>query len=40
MSYKQLNKLIELVGNKQIKDLTTEEIALVKAVNGKDKGGF
>lgn len=36
MSYKQLNKLIELVGNKQIKDLRAEEVALVKAV-GKDE---
>lgn len=36
MSYKQLNKLIELVGNKQIKDLTIEEVALVKVVDEND----
>lgn len=36
MSYNQLNKLIELVGNKQIKDLTIEEVALVKVVDEND----
>lgn len=36
MSYKQLNKLIELVGNKQIKDLTKEEVLLVKVVDEND----
>lgn len=32
MSYKQLNELIALVGNKQLKDLKAEEVALVKVV--------
>ena len=30
MSYKQLNELIAVVGNKQLKDLTMEDIARVK----------
>lgn len=33
MSYKQLNELIALVGNKRLKDLTAEEVALVKVVD-------
>lgn len=37
MSYKQLNELIALVGNKQLKDLTVEEVALVKVVDKYDK---
>lgn len=36
MSYKQLNELIALVGNKQLKDLTVEEVAFVKAVDEND----
>ena len=37
MSYKQLNELIALVGNKQLKDLKAEEVALVKVVDEDDK---
>ena len=37
MSYKQLNELITRVGNKQLKDLTVEEVALVKAVDKNEK---
>lgn len=37
MSYKQLNELIALIGNKQLKDLKAEEVALVKAVDKDDK---
>lgn len=37
MSYKQLNELIALVGNKQLKDLTVEEVAFIKVVGKDDK---
>lgn len=37
MSYKQLNELIALIGNKQLKDLKAEEVALVKVVDEDDK---
>lgn len=37
MTYKELNKLIELIGDKKLKDLKIEEVALVKGVDNNAK---